>query len=66
MISGENLTWHSMYAYGYIFHVSNRDTVLVFESYTDTQVTVADKVYKIKLFHHGKYLDAEGVGSEIM
>jgi len=53
-----------MYAYGYIFHVSNRDTVLVFESYTDTQVTVADKVYKINLFHHGKYLDAEGVGSE--
>jgi len=64
LISGENLTWHSMYAYGYIFHVSNRDTVLVFESYTDTQVTVADKVYKINLFHHGKYLDAEGVGSE--
>ena len=43
--------------------VSARDTVLVFEPYTDSQVTAADKVYMIKLFHHGKYLTTEGVGS---
>jgi len=42
---------------------SARDTVLVFEPYTDAQVTAADKVYRIKMFHHGKYLTTEGVGS---
>ena len=43
--------------------VSNIDTVLEFEPYTDATITAADKVYKIKMFHHGKYLEAAGVGS---
>ncbi|MBQ2887009.1 MAG: RICIN domain-containing protein [Alphaproteobacteria bacterium] len=42
---------------------SSADSVLEFVPYTDATITSADKVYKIKIANHNKYLDVESVGS---
>ena len=51
-----NCTMYNKYA-------NNNDTVLEFEPYIDETYSAKDKVYRIKMFHHNRYLASTGLGS---
>jgi len=55
--------WSVFKSLSYDIDASNTDTVLELIPYTDAATTSADKVYRIKMFHHNRYLDADGTGS---